>query len=199
MAELCNTAVYATCNPIAVELSYIYGEEPSIVTISATLYLFMHPLSTFPASYLIMYKGSSMSVKIGSILTLLGVFSRCLVRQSFIYVLIGQTLSGIGRPLILNAQASVAVEWFPTNQRTKLMTMLNFIVTFSGILGYIVPPIFFAGIIIDEKSPQHVLDTGDSRFMYLLFSEAAFSIAFLVPLLIFISSCQRTILSNLFY
>lgn len=26
------------------------------------------------------------------------------------------------------------------------MTMLNFIVTFSGILGYIIPPIFFSDI-----------------------------------------------------
>ncbi|CAD8157072.1 unnamed protein product [Paramecium pentaurelia] len=192
MAELCNTAVYATCNPIAVELSYIYGEDTSIITLSATLYLFMHPLFTFPASYLIMYKGSSMSVKIGAILTLLGVFSRCLVRQSFIYVLIGQTLCGIARPLILNAQASVAVEWFPTNQRTKLMTMLNFIVTFSGILGYIIPPIFFAGVSIDENTPKDVLDTGDSRFMYLLFSEAVFSAVFLIPLLIFFETKPKS-------
>ncbi|CAD8065070.1 unnamed protein product [Paramecium sonneborni] len=192
MAELCNTAMYATCNPIAVELSNIYNESTSVVTLSATLYLFMHPLFTFPASYLIMYKGSSMSVKIGSILTLLGVFSRCLVRQSFIYVLIGQTLCGIGRPLILNAQASVAVEWFPSSQRTKLMTMLNFIVTFSGILGYIIPPIFFAGVTIDERSPQDVLDTGDSRFMYLLFSEAVFSAVFLIPLLIFFETKPKS-------
>lgn len=41
------------------------------------------------------------------------------------------------------------------------MTMLNFIVTFSGILGYIIPPIFFAGVTINENTPKDVLDTGD--------------------------------------
>ena len=72
------------------------------------------------------------------------------------------------------------------------MTMLNFIVTFSGILGYIIPPIFFTGVTIDENSPKDVLDTGDSRFIYLLFSEAVFSAVFLIPLLIFFETKPKT-------
>lgn len=40
----------------------------------------MHPIFTFPASYLIINKGSALSVKLGSIITLVGVTIRCLVR-----------------------------------------------------------------------------------------------------------------------
>lgn len=89
MAEFCNTVVYATCNPIAnevlsclIQLGIIYKKTADEVTLSATLYLFMHPIFTFPASYLIMYKGNAYSVKLGALLTLLGVTSRCFVRNS---------------------------------------------------------------------------------------------------------------------
>lgn len=58
----------------------IYHQPGDVITMSATLYLFMHPAFTFPASYLIMYKGNASSVKIGAILTLIGVSLRCLVR-----------------------------------------------------------------------------------------------------------------------
>jgi len=49
------------------------------------------------------------------------------------------------------------------------MTMLNFIVTFSGILGYIVPPIFFAGYTVDPKNPEN-LKEGDNIFMIMMVS-----------------------------
>lgn len=89
MAELCNTAVYATCNPLANELIILYNSTADIVTLSATLYLFMHPIFTFPASFLIMKYGNASSIKLGGILTLIGVGSRCFVEKSFVYVLIG--------------------------------------------------------------------------------------------------------------
>ena len=71
----------------------------------------MHPIFTFPASFLIMKYGNASSTKSGGILTLIGVGSRGFVekkvinklKSSFVFVFIGQTFSGIGRPFILNA------------------------------------------------------------------------------------------------
>lgn len=88
MAELCNTAVYATCNPLANEVFFysnqliiLYNSTADVVTLSATLYLFMHPIFTFPASFLIMKYGNASSIKLGGILTLIGVGSRCFVEK----------------------------------------------------------------------------------------------------------------------
>lgn len=113
MSELLNTVVYPVCNPIAPEVGRIYGESAGVVTLTATLFLFMHPAFTFPASYTIINKGVAFSVKLGALLTIIGTSVRCLClvsryiltvfHISFYWILLGQTLSGIGRPFILNS------------------------------------------------------------------------------------------------
>lgn len=87
-AELCNTLLYGTCNPIAKEVGAIYDISANIVTLSATLYLFMQPIAAFPASYLIMLKGNGPSIKLGTILTIAGVVCRCLVGMRYLDVVI---------------------------------------------------------------------------------------------------------------
>jgi FLVCR family feline leukemia virus subgroup C receptor-related protein len=77
MNELLNTMVYPVCNPIAPAIGKIYGKGAIVVAMTATLFLFMHPLFTFPASYTIINKGVAYSVKIGATLTLLGTLVRC--------------------------------------------------------------------------------------------------------------------------
>lgn len=119
------------------------------------------------------------------------VIRNSLANFSFYWVLLGQTLSGIGRPFVVNSQASVTVEWFPARDRTKLITFLNFIVTFSGILGYIIPPIFFAGYTIDKNDAANVA-TGDDKFLLLVVSQALFCAVFMIPLLIIFQSKPET-------
>lgn len=61
------------------KLGRIYNQDASIVSMTATLYLLMHPLFTFPASYLIIGYGNAMSIRLGALLTLSGVCIRCLI------------------------------------------------------------------------------------------------------------------------
>jgi FLVCR family feline leukemia virus subgroup C receptor-related protein len=78
MSELLNTLVYPVCNPIAPAVGKIFDQSALIVAMTATMFLFMHPVFTFPASYTIINKGAAFSIKIGSLLTLLGATIRCL-------------------------------------------------------------------------------------------------------------------------
>lgn len=69
------------------------------------------------------------------------------------------------------------------------MTFLNFMVTFSGILGYIIPPIFFSNYNISKtnKTPE-LIDEGRHRFDVLVISQAIFCAIFIVPLILFYKS-----------
>lgn len=88
MAELFNTVVYPVCTPIAPTVGKIFDLKASVVTLSATLYLFMHPLFTFPASYIIINRGVSTSIRLGTILTILGSSIRCLSTDYRFYIII---------------------------------------------------------------------------------------------------------------
>jgi len=63
----------------------------------------MHPLFTFPASMVIDKYGTYVGILIGCSFLIAGVWIRYLINYSFAFVIVGQLLSGIGRPLIMNS------------------------------------------------------------------------------------------------
>ena len=72
----------------------------------------MYPIFTFPAAYVIDTYGTRFSIAIGCILCLVGTGFRLLVNTSFVFVILGQVIAGVGRPFILNCQAKISANWF---------------------------------------------------------------------------------------
>jgi FLVCR family feline leukemia virus subgroup C receptor-related protein len=50
LTSFLNGIPYETCVPISKELNYIYGINDSLISFSATGYMLMHPIFSFPAS-----------------------------------------------------------------------------------------------------------------------------------------------------
>ena len=160
LIQMMTSILMNTINPIASDLSVVYGYSPIIINLSGLLYILMHPLFTFPAAYVIDYKGVKTGILIGSILGLLGVMSRLLVNVvGFWTVIAGQILAGIGRPFILNCQAKISATWFRANQRAGVTQLLTLIVNVSLVLGILVPGVVFAGYHVD-KSKENSIDHG---------------------------------------
>ena len=108
----------STINPIASELSVIYGYSPIVINLCGLFYILMHPIFTFPAAYVIDSKGVKAGILVGSILGVLGVSMRLFVNSAgFWTVIMGQILAGIGRPFILNCQAKISATWFRASNR----------------------------------------------------------------------------------
>lgn len=101
-----------TLTPIAAYLCIIYDQNPIVVNLGSLLFALMHPIFTFPASYVIDTYGTRVGIALGSILALIGVGLRMLVNQNFGWVIAGQVIAGIGRPFILNCQAKISANWF---------------------------------------------------------------------------------------
>lgn len=95
-----------------------------MINLAGLLYILMHPIFTFPAAYVIDQKGVKAGIILGSVLGLVGCSVRLLVNQvGFWTVIVGQILSGIGRPFILNCQAKISANWFRASNRVQLLLL----------------------------------------------------------------------------
>jgi FLVCR family feline leukemia virus subgroup C receptor-related protein len=103
----------------------------------------MHPIFTFPAAYIIDTHGTRVGIALGSILCLIGTAFRLLVNKSFVFVILGQIIAGIGRPFILNCQAKISSNWFTTETRAGVTQILTLIMNISLIVGIFIPGIIF--------------------------------------------------------
>jgi FLVCR family feline leukemia virus subgroup C receptor-related protein len=90
----------------------LYDLSSTVVTSGALLYLLMHPVFTIPANITIDKYGIRKSIILGSVLQIIGSAMRILVNKSFLFVIFGYTIAGIGRPFIVNAQGKIVGEWF---------------------------------------------------------------------------------------
>lgn len=105
----------------------------------------MHPIFIFPASYVIDTYGTRIGILIGSLLAILGVSLRMLVNHSFVWVIVGQVIAGIGRPFILNCQAKISANWFSSSSRGGITQLLTLVLNVSLIIGFFIPTFVFSG------------------------------------------------------
>lgn len=134
-----------TLNPIAAYLCIIYDEDPVVVNLGGLLFTLMHPIFTFPASYIIDTYGTRIGIGFGCFLGIVGVALRMLVNQAFAWVIVGQVIAGIGRPFILNCQAKISANWFSASSRGGVTQLLTLVLNVSLIIGMIIPGFVFSG------------------------------------------------------
>ncbi len=135
LVQMMTSVLLATLNPIAKFLTEIYDQQSLTVNLGALLFTLMHPIFTFPAAYVIDTYGTKTGIIIGSACGIVGISLRLLVNEGFAWVIIGQTLAGIGRPFILNCQAKISANWFPSETRGKVTQILTLILNISLIIG----------------------------------------------------------------
>ena len=72
-------------------------------------------------------------VIVGSLFSLIGFILRTFISQSFIYVIVGQTIMAVGYPFILNMPAKISAQWF--KKEARLFTTMTG--TNMCLIGYI--------------------------------------------------------------
>ena len=145
-----------TLNPIAAYLCDIYDQHPVVVNLGGLLFALMHPIFTFPASYVIDTFGTRVGIAVGCALAILGVSMRMLVNQHFAWVIVGQVIAGIGRPFILNCQAKVSANWFSAQARGGVTQILTLVLNVSLVIGILIPGFIFHGYHPDTTDPDNI-------------------------------------------
>lgn len=112
----------------------------SMVLFSMLIFILMY----FPSVHVLDSWGLRKGITLGISLTVLGLWVRCLVNQSFFFAILGQAISATGQPFLFNAFALLSLNWFPKRERIMSTAMCAYSGTFGGGLGSFLPSLFFS-------------------------------------------------------
>lgn len=140
----------------------------------------MHPIFTFPASFVIDTYGTRVGIALGCSLGIIGVSLRMLVNSSFAWVIVGQVIAGIGRPFILNCQAKISANWFSAKTRGAVTQNLSLVLNVSLVIGILIPGIFFHNFAPDVLKPETITE-GRNRTWKLMLVETILAILCFLP------------------
>lgn len=191
LAQFTISVLLSTLNPIAPYLCTIYDQVPTVVNLGGLLFTLMHPIFTFPASYVIDTYGTRIGITVGSFLGLVGVGLRMLVNRGFGWVIAGQVIAGIGRPFILNCQAKISANWFSSKARGKVTQILTLVLNVSLVIGILIPGFVFNGYKPDAADPANI-EKGKSITFRLMLIEAIMAVVCLLPNILFQQSKPPT-------
>lgn len=76
--------------------------------------MFLLPITTPLANYVLDKNGASFGIKIGLVLTLLGAWIRIFINDFFEIIWIGNVFAATGAPFILNCKSMIGATWFKT-------------------------------------------------------------------------------------
>lgn len=128
----------------------------------------MHPIFTFPASFVIDTYGTRVGITLGSFIALVGVGLRLLVNKGFGWVIAGQVIAGIGRPFILNCQAKISANWFSSKTRGKVTQILTLVLNVSLVIGILIPGFVFNGYKPEAGNEANIEDGKKVTFRLML-------------------------------
>lgn len=136
----------------------------------------------FPSNYAIDTLGPRFGIITGVVLTLIGMWVKCLINAEFYMIIVGQIIAAIGQPFLMNAPAKVSAYWFSDNGRAIATTVASIANPIGVAIGFVLPTFFVDD---DDKLPinkelarehiftsllvQAILGTVLSIFVILLF------------------------------
>ena len=67
----------------------------------------------------------------------MGSFLKLFVNQNMAICFIGQTITALGQPAILNSVGKISAKWFKNNYRTLVTTILSVSHIIGSLVGYV--------------------------------------------------------------
>ena len=142
MSTLISGCAWICFAPIFDLLQATYGVRLLTINYLSMSYCLLFLPMNFPSTYILDRFGLRVGITLGIAITVVGLWLRCLINKSFLFVVVGQTLLGIGQPFMYNAPAKVTGNWFLNKQRT-ISTMIGTTANLLGnLLGFFLPGIF---------------------------------------------------------
>jgi FLVCR family feline leukemia virus subgroup C receptor-related protein len=123
----------------------MYNISTVTANMASLLYLIILPVATPLANYVIDTYGMSISVKIGTILTVIGAWFKIFINEFFEIVLIGTIFVALGSPFIINTKTKVAGNWFRPPSWAVVTMTVTFLSLINTIMSIILPGLFFIG------------------------------------------------------
>ena len=121
----CSGFQFVTFVPISKEFSIYYDTSIWKVNMFALIYMIIYPFLFIPEGWFIDFKGIKLGLNISSAFLLVGSFLNIFVNKdkSLSTCYIGQIISALVRPALLNSPGKIAAKWFNENKRTVVCSV----------------------------------------------------------------------------
>ena len=166
---------WVTFSAIAVDFSKHYDEPSWKVNMFSLMYMIVYPFVCIPEGWLIDNYSTRLGIIIASATTLAGSALKLLVNvdNSLAACFVGQFLSSLFQPALLNSPGKIAANWFREDIRTVICTICCLADTVGIFVGFL----WNLGFIKENSSTN---DFKDQVFTYML-SEFILNVVFCVP------------------
>jgi sugar phosphate permease len=139
-ATAINQLLWITFASITSSAANYYAVSDLSIGLLSMSFMIVYIIISIPASWVIDTYGIRTAVGIGAVLTGLFGVMRGLVATNYVLVLIAQLGIALGQPFILNAVTTVAVRWFPIQERATAAGFGSLAMYLGLIVGLILTP-----------------------------------------------------------
>ena len=139
---------FASC---AAKFGKFYNLTDLEVDILSLVFMALYLFTSYPCSYIIDKKSIRWGLNISAILLIIGALLKIFINTSIAFAYIGQIITALFQPAILNSPAKLSATWFNEKYRVLITSILCSSNTIGVMFGYIVHT-----FVIDE-------DTEDSK------------------------------------
>ena len=166
---------WVTFSAIATKFEEHYDEPSWRVNMFSLIYMIIYPFVCIPQGWLVDNYSTRLGIILAAGCTLAGAGLKMLVNKdkSLAACFVGQFLSGLFQPALLNSPGKIAANWFREDIRTVICTICCLADTVGIFVGFLWNLIF-----IDEDAPREKYR--DQVFDYML-SEFILNAVFCVP------------------
>ena len=154
---------FVTFAPISHDFSVHYNTSLWKINMFSLIYMIIYPFAFIPEGWFIDNKGIKLGLNIASAFTIAGSFFKIFVNKdkTLSTCYIGQILSGLARPALLNSPGKIAAKWFSEDKRTMICS----ICCLSDVSGILVGFLWNLAYIKENSTKE---DFEEQIFRYLL-------------------------------
>jgi len=180
---LLNQTVWLTFAPIAFETGTYYHTTNNWVNILSMCFMLLYPFGMLLSARQLQI-GLRSSIVLGAVLNVVACVLRafsvfCPISAGFGVLLAGQSIAGLAQPLLTNAPARIAFDWFPKEEREGATTIAAVSLLLGNGLGQAIPP-----MLISKDDSGSITGMGS-----LLVGELALVILSAVSILVWFVNC----------
>ena len=126
---------FASC---AAKFGKFYHLNNYLVDLFSLLFMILYPIACIPEAYIIDHISMYIGLSVSALLLIIGSFLKIFVNTSIAFAYIGQFLTALFQPAILNSPGKIAARWFDDKSRTLVTSICCVSNTIGVMFGYLI-------------------------------------------------------------
>ena len=139
---------FASC---AANFGKYYHLNNFLVDLFSLLFMILYPIGCIPEAYIIDNISMYIGLSISAVLLIIGSFLKIFVNTSIVFAYIGQFLTALFQPAILNSPGKIAATWFDNKSRTLITSICCVSNTIGVMFGFLIHGFVIKENIVNPK------------------------------------------------